>query len=423
MPKWIGNRFGDTIPSTGRGAAIKGVFDLFSQYTIKEQGGWVEIAGLMTFSVPSPVETGKVSSGKYTWYEFTASGSFTVTALAPEIAHSDDSTPGNEVAILMVGGGGAGACHHGAGGGGGGLIEACDPNGYGVIDLSPLTVPEAITVKIGAGGAGGGGGINGTSPGIPGQATRFGSAPNPYYLVAYGGGGGGSHNAPSYYSNGQTYSLPTYANDDTGNLPHTFWHPTVPGGTANGNGAGPRTGGCGGGEPWPGPNPNDGGPLPATFGCDGAFPPPHPAGGEGQAGGPGSASQPGASGNSGTYGTGNAGGAASPDHAGGGGGTGEVGNTDGQGHGGDAKATPSNFWSPGHPFAPSPRQWGAGGGGQNNPQGFTGGGGAANPGGGGNAGGGTASGYGNGGGGNRTFGTSGGSGTNGVMYIKVRTTI
>ena len=420
MPRWIGNIFGNTLPSAVTQDNAKGVFFTQDQYAAKEQGGWSAPAGLMSFTVPSPVESGKVSSGKYTWYEFTASGSFTVTAKAPEAAHSDDSAPGNQVAIVMVGGGGGGANHHGAGGGGGGLIEAHNPNGYGVIDLNPLSTPEAITVKIGSGGASVPGGNNATNPGIPGQATRFGSPSDPYYLIAYGGGGGGSHNAPNYYGDGVTYNLPSYATDDTG-TPHTIWHPTVPGSAGNGAGAGPRTGGCGGGESWPGPNPNDGGPLPEAFGCDGAFPPPHPDGGEGQSGGAGPGRQPSAPGNSGTYGVGKAGGASTSTHAGGGGGTGEVGNTDGTGHGGDGKATAPEFWSPGHPYAPSPRRVGAGGGGQDNPQGFTGGGGAGNPGGGGNAGGGNASGYGNGGGGSRAFPQSSGSGSAGALWIKVRT--
>lgn len=417
MPRWIGNIFGNTIPSSTSQNDAKGVFFTHDQYAAKEQGGWNEAAGLMTFTVPSPVESGKVSSGKYTWYEFTASGSFTVTAKAPTAAHSDDSVPGNQVAIIMVGGGGGGGQHHGAGGGGGGLIEAHNPNGYGVIDLNPLSVPEAITVKIGSGGAGVPGGNNATNPGIPGQATRFGSPSDPYFLIAYGGGGGGSHDDPNYHGDGAPYSLPSYSTDDTGSLPHTYWHPTVPGTAGNDGGAGPRTGGCGGGEPWPGPQPNFPNPqgIPATFGCDA-----NKSGG-GVAGGPGSASQPGASGNSGTYGTGNAGGDADSSHSGGGGGTGESGNTDGQGHGGDAKATSSNFWSPGHPYAPSPRQVGAGGGGQNQPASFTGGGGAANPGSGGNAGTGNASGYGNGGGGSRLFPTASGSGSSGALWIKVRT--
>ena len=88
--------------------------------------------------------------------------------------------------------------------------------------------------------------------------------------------------------------------------------------------------------------------------------------------------------------------------------------------GGDAKATNANFWSD-HPYQPSPREVGAGGGGQNQPASFGGGGGSANPGSGGNAGTGNASGYGNGGGGSRSFPTASGSGSSGVMWIKVRT--
>ena len=416
MPRWIGNLFGNTIPSSVSQNDASGVFFSQDQYAAKEQDGWNVSAGLMSFTVPSPVESGKVSSGKYTWYEFTASGSFTVTAKAPEGAHSDDNVPGNQVAIIMIGGGGGGGQHHGAGGGGGGLIEAHNPNGYGVIDLNPLSVPEAITVKIGAGGAGVSGGNNATNPGIPGQATRFGSPSDPYYLIAYGGGGGGSHDDPNSEVGGtRTYSLGTYSTDDTG-VPHTKWNPSVPGGSNNG-GAGPRTGGCGGGEPWPGPDPNFPNPdgLPEAFGCDAD------ADGPSQAGGPGPARQPAAPGTSGTSGTGKAGGAATSSHSGGGGGTGETGNTDGTGHGGDAKATDSNFWSPGHPYAPSPYELGAGGGGQNQPTSFTGGGGSANPGSGGNAGGTDATGYGNGGGGSRSFPTASGSGSSGALWIKVRT--
>ena len=140
----------------------------------------------------------------------------------------------------MVGGGGGGGQHHGAGGGGAGLIEAHNPNGYGVIDLNPLTTPETITVKVGSGGAKDDpGGNNATNPGVSGQATRFGSPSDPYYLIAYGGGGGGSRNAPNYYGDGATYSLPSYSTDDTG-TPHAIWHPTVPGSAGNGNGAGPE---------------------------------------------------------------------------------------------------------------------------------------------------------------------------------------
>ena len=389
----------------------------------------------MTLSFPTPVENNKVTAGNYTWYQFTASGAFTVTETANPSATNPDNVPGNYVGVMMVGGGGSGGTHHGAGGGGGGLVEAHHSSGYGVIDLGPGGNSNPITIKIGAGGFGAGG-ANGTTPGVPGQATRFGSPSDPYFLIAYGGGGGGSHDQPNYVASNPgapNPTSPTYSPmgpggwdiDDTGPptiapVTNRWWSPYVNPGTPtsgqSGGGAGPRSGGCGGGEPWPGPDPNPSGPT--DYGSDGPG---------ADAGGPGRGNQPLAPGNSQTYGVGYRGGNATSDMSGGGGGTAGEGGpspvTTGAGYGAPAKTPPNAFWSGdggNHPFYPSPRRYGAGGGGQSQTD-TSRPGGTANPGSGGAGGGSDATGYGNGGGGGRPFSTVGGDGSAGILYIKVRT--
>ena len=375
----------------------------------------------MTFSVPSPVESGKVTAGGYTWYTFTSSGAFTVTTTAGS-QPGTDGVPGNTVSIMMVGGGASGGNHHGAGGGGGGVVYATNPNGYGVIDLLPGGNGNTIPIVIGGGGFSVGG-FNATTPGVPGRATKFGSGPESYFLIAYGGGGGGSHGQPNYHGSAGNYSaMSAWTTTETGPpsitpVTSAWWHPSVPGGS-NGNGGGPRSGGCGGGECWNGassaPNP---GPWPVNYGSDAPA-----SAGFGPTGGPGFANQPIAPGNSTTYGYGFAGGGCTPSESGGGGGTLEAGNTDGQMDGGDARSTPTNFWAGSggnHPVYPSPYSFGAGGAGMNN-GGSSGTAGSANPGGGG-GGGGNATGYGNGGAGNRPFGGSSGTGSGGILIIKVKT--
>jgi hypothetical protein len=388
-------------------------------------GRSAEVAGgspsFMTFSVPSPVESGKVTAGGYTWYTFTSSGAFTVTTVAGPQAGTD-GVPGNYISVMMVGGGASGGNHHGGGGGGGGVVYATNPNGYGVIDLLPGGNSNTIPIVIGAGGFSIGGN-NATTPGVPGKATKFGSSPEPYHLIAYGGGGGGSHGEPNWYgsipSQPQYVPMSTWTINETGSpsiapVTNAWWNPNVPGGS-NGGGGGPRSGGCGGGEDWDstglGPNP---GPWPANYGSDAPGTP---------TGGPGFANQPIAPSNSATYGYGFAGGSATPSESGGGGGTLEAGNTDGQMYGGDARSTPSNFWAGGagnHPVYPSPYSFGAGGAGMNS-GGGVGTAGSANPGGGGAGNGGNATGYGNGGAGNRPFSGSSGTGSDGIMIIKVKT--
>ena len=385
-------------------------------------GRSAEVAGgspsFMTFSVPSPVESGKVTAGGYTWYTFTSSGAFTVTTVAGPQAGTD-GVPGNYISVMMVGGGASGGNHHGAGGGAGGVVYATDPNGYGVIDSLPGGNNNSIPIVIGAGGFSVGG-HNATTPGVPGKSTKFGSGPESYHLIAYGGGGGGSHAQPNYNGQSQDYSpMSTWTINETGPpsiapVTNAWWNPNVPGGSNNGGG-GPRSGGCGGGESWnsPGSAPNPG-PWPANYGSD--------APGSGTAG-PGFANQPIAPSNSATYGYGFAGGGCTTSESGGGGGTLEAGNTDGQMYGGDARSTPSNFWAgnPGnHPVYPSPYSFGAGGAGMNN-GGGAGTAGSANPGGGGAGNGGNATGYGNGGAGNRPFSGSSGTGSGGIMIIKVKT--
>lgn len=379
-------------------------------------------SAFMVFSVPAPVESGKVTAGGYTWYTFTSSGAFTVTTVAGPQAGTD-GVPGNYISVMMVGGGASGGNHHGAGGGGGGVVYATNPNGYGVIDLLPGGNSNPIPIVIGSGGFSVGG-FNATTPGVPGRATKFGSGPEPYSLVAYGGGGGGSHGQPNYTGTPGTQNygpMSAWLTNETGPpsitpVTNAWWNPNVPGGS-NGGGGGPRSGGCGGGEDWnssgTGPNP---GPWPVNYGSDA------PPGGSGPTGGPGFANQPLAPSNSATYGYGFAGGTCTTSESGGGGGTLEAGNTDGQMDGGDARSTPSNFWAgsaANHPVYPSPYSFGAGGAGMSN-GGSSGNAGSANPGSGG-SGGGNATGYGNGGAGNRPFSGSSGSGSDGIMIIKVKT--
>lgn len=379
----------------------------------------------MVFSVPAPVEAGKVTAGGYTWYTFTSSGAFTVTTVAGPQAGTD-GVPGNYISVMMVGGGGSGGSHHGAGGGGGGVVYATNPNGYGVIDLLPGGNSNPIPIRVGSGGFSMTSG-NSTCPGVPGQATKFGSGPEPYHLIAFGGGGGGSHQQPNYYGSGAN---PTpygpmgpggWVKGETGPtsiepFTNSWWNPNVPGGS-NSGGAGPRSGGCGGGDTWPSPLPN---PYGTNYAADASV----PGSPTFVSGGPGYANQPIAPSNSATYGYGNAGGAGNSDLSGGGGGTSTAGST---GPGGNARSTPANFWAgsgANHPVYPNPYAFGAGGGGAHNTDGATYPGGTANPGSGGpgqRTGGSNATGYGNGGGGCRVFNTTSGAGSNGIMIIKVKT--
>ena len=389
----------------------------------------VESAGFMTISSNA---NGTFTNGNYTFYTFTSTGTFTVTAAAPDIRHPD-GRPGNYVSIVTVGGGGSGGHHHGAGGGGGGCVYATDPAGVGVVDLRPAAGNGAITVKIGAGGPGGQGG-NATNPGIPGQASRFGASSDPYYVIAHGGGGGGSHETPNFRSSGsRPYGfMSSWLTDDTAppsyiTTANGWWNPNVPGGS-NDNGAGPRSGGSGGGAPWSmsrNPYVTDG-TVPYSNGCDGPSPPPHYYGESG-----GFGTQKLAPGVSGFYGYGSPGGGRhdypiSINYGYGGGGSDYVGKREffssrpDNKQGSPARNVPNNFYGPGHPYYNSQHRLGAGGGGQHQ-NGPTAPGGDARPGSGGAGGsGGNASGYGNGGGGNRYWPDTSGSGSSGIMIIKVR---
>tara|TARA_Y100000589_G_scaffold284204_1_gene282938 strand:+ start:595 stop:2781 length:2187 start_codon:yes stop_codon:yes gene_type:complete len=388
-----------------------------------------ESAGLMTVSTTA---NGTFINGNYTFYTFTSTGTFTVTQAAPDIRHPD-GRPGNYVSIVTVGGGGSGGHHHGAGGGGGGCVYATGPGGDGVIDLRPAAGNGAITVKIGAGGPGGQGG-NATNPGIPGQASRFGASSDPYYVIAHGGGGGGSHETPNFRSSGsRPYGfMSSWLTDDTAppsyiTTANGWWNPNVPGGS-NDNGAGPRSGGSGGGAPWSmSRNPYvTNGTVPYSNGCDGPSPFPHYYGESG-----GFGTQKLAPGVSGFYGYGSPGGGrhdypASINYGYGGGGSDYAGkreffsNRPDNKQGSPARNVPNNFYGPGHPYYNTQHRLGAGGGGQHQ-HGPTAPGGDARPGSGGAGGsGGNASGYGNGGGGNRYWPDTSGSGSSGIMIIKVR---
>ena len=41
MPKWLGNRFGDAVPVNPGGSGLSAIYNLFDQYYIKQEGGWV----------------------------------------------------------------------------------------------------------------------------------------------------------------------------------------------------------------------------------------------------------------------------------------------------------------------------------------------------------------------------------------------
>ena len=389
-------------------------------------GAPTDSAGLMTVS-HSGAST--VTVGNYTFYTFTSTGTFTVSAAAPDVRHPD-GRPGNYVSIVTVGGGGSGGHHHGAGGGGGGAVYATGPGGDGVIDLRPAAGNGAITVKIGAGGVGGGPFGNATSPGVPGQASRFGASSDPYYVVAHGGGGGGSHSQPNFHTNSSSKPfnyMSAWLIDDTAppsfyTTANALWNPNVPGGGGDSfAGGGPRAGGCGGGSPF-NQNQNPGS-WPLSHGAE------RPNGNNwnGETGGVGT--QKLAPGISGAYGYGSPGYRANAwgntNQSSGGGGTNYSGKREDfsgidEKRGQPARFVPNNFYGPGHPLYNSQHRYGAGGGGQAGP-GPTDSGGAANPGSGGDGGGVHATGYGNGGGGERYWpGTSAGDGSNGIMVIKVR---
>lgn len=383
-------------------------------------------AGLM--NVSSSGTSSIATYGNYTFYTYTSTGTFTVNTAAPDVIHPD-GRPGNYISIVAVGGGGSGGHHHGAGGGGGGAVHATGPSGDGVIDLRPAAGAGAITVKVGAGGPGGGPWGNATTPGTPGQATRFGSSSNPYYVIAHGGGGGGSHSQPNFSANSSNRPfafMSAWLVDDT--APPTFyttanalWNPNVPGGGGSSfAGAGPRAGGCGGGAPF-NQNQNPGA-WPLSHGAERTDSNNY----SGETGGVGT--QMLAPGVSGSYGYGSPGRRVdawgNPGSSTGGGGTNYAGRrenfTDISGRRGlDARQVPQAFYGPTHPHYNDQQRYGAGGGGQSD-GGATDPGGTANPGSGGAGGGSSATGYGNGGGGARYFPGSAGNGSDGIIIIKVR---
>ena len=79
MPKWIGNRFGNTVPIAPNVAASSGIYNIIDQYYSKKEGGWtlppdgLEATGgtIMTIKrVVSLIE-----------HIFTGSGIFKITTL------------------------------------------------------------------------------------------------------------------------------------------------------------------------------------------------------------------------------------------------------------------------------------------------------------------------------------------------------
>ena len=183
MPKWIGNRFGNTVPIAPNIAAPSGIYNIIDQYYSKKEGGWtLPPDGLeATGGTIHDYEEGGV---KYRAHIFTGSGVFNVTTLGT-------GSIGSKIEYMIVGGGGGGGTHSGGGGGAGGLLLYAEApiggktvNGAGV----DATV-SAYPVVIGAGAIGG----KGTYPSPNGDIGGHGGDTTFNGQTANGGGGGGNH--------------------------------------------------------------------------------------------------------------------------------------------------------------------------------------------------------------------------------------
>ena len=169
MPKWLGNRFGDAVPTNPGNPAPSAIYSIFDQYYMKQEGGW----DAETFSASGGTE---ITSGSNKYHVFT------VDTPSPQ-QNLVVSASKTGVEILVVAGGAGGAGHHGGGGGAGGILHH-----------SNLTLNSGTyTTTVGSGGAGAAAGPppgNGTHTySANGSNTYFGPSSPPEGYTSTGGGG------------------------------------------------------------------------------------------------------------------------------------------------------------------------------------------------------------------------------------------
>ena len=98
MPKWLGNRFGDAVPVAPTQVAPSAIYNLFDQYYMKREGGYIPEQ-----NVAATGGTEFTNGGyQYHFFDSTSGRPFNVSSAGP-------------VQILVVGGGGGGGCNNGGG--------------------------------------------------------------------------------------------------------------------------------------------------------------------------------------------------------------------------------------------------------------------------------------------------------------------
>ena len=156
MPKWIGNRFGDTVPVNPGGMAPSAIYNMFDVYYMKQEGGALPYA---PFSASGGT---KIVNGSDTFFVFTENDDFEVT---------ETGNVASFELLIVGGGGGSGGANDGLGGAGGaGGIQH-----YTSYPLSTGTFPVVV-------GDGGAKGADANTAGSQGGDSSF----NGYY----GAGGG-----------------------------------------------------------------------------------------------------------------------------------------------------------------------------------------------------------------------------------------
>jgi hypothetical protein len=301
MPKWIGNRFGNTVPIAPDVEAPSAVYNIFDQYYAKQEDGWASPSGMTaTGGIISEYEE---SGTYYRSHVFNDTGTMNFTAGGSGITNQYD--------VLIVGGGGCGGQSGGGGGGGAVHYRVNQPVG---------SFPTPFTCTIGAGGgtSDGPGPLskgNSTSGNAPsGSPTHFGpGSPNP--ITADGGGGGGHHGSAgggggSGGGAGRDAPSPTAGGTATGAASPGSLNATSPpsgfgrdGGNGPGGSGGDHGGGGGGGANGTGSQGINPGGSGTSIGADGA--PYNIANGEvckyGAGGGGGRMSDPAGAGGQGGY--------------------------------------------------------------------------------------------------------------------------
>ena len=217
MPKWLGNRFGDAVPVAPTEVAPSAIYNLFDQYYMKQEGGYVPEQ-----NVAATGGTEFTNGGyQYHFFDSTSGRPFNVSSAGP-------------VQILVVGGGG------------GALVNIAD---------HPVTV-QNYTISCGAGGGGS------SQPTVRGSN---GSNTTACGIVAKGGGGGGSGTETGAGDSNDPFggSGGGQSRNDSIGQGGTYGNNGGPSdGSSNGRGGG---GGGAGGAGSPGPNSlkgGDGGPVP-----------------------------------------------------------------------------------------------------------------------------------------------------------------